>query len=63
METSIRRRGTVRLMRDLDAVELLVERRPGARTRLRRELGASAEGLIASIAHSLLISQGRRATG
>ena len=59
-----RERGDARLLRDLAAVESLVERRPGAMTRLQRELGEStARGLVASLAAALPPRAQREAHG
>ena len=56
--------GDARLLRDLAALESLVDRRPGARTRLERELGAStAQGLVASLSAALAPKFQRRAHG
>ena len=64
MEVGGRHQGDARLLRDIAAVESLVERRPGARTRLQRELGAStAHGLVASLAAALAVRSQRRAHG
>ena len=53
MHTRVGQHGHERLMRDLDAVEFLLAKRPGATKRLQRELGpATVDGLIASLAHS-----------
>jgi hypothetical protein len=52
MEVSVRDRGDSRLLRDLAAVEVLIARRPGATTRLERELGErTARGLVAMLAY------------
>jgi hypothetical protein len=57
-------RGDARLLRDLAAVELLVDRRPGAMTRLQRELGEStARALVASLAAALPRAAQRAAHG
>jgi hypothetical protein len=53
MDTRIRQHGDQRLARDLDAVELLLAKRPGATKRLHRALGGTiADGLIASLTPS-----------
>ena len=53
MGTGIRQHGYERLARDLDAVELLLAKRPGATKRLQRELGAAtADGLVSSLTPS-----------
>jgi hypothetical protein len=53
-EIEDRERGDARLLRDLGALESLVDRRPSALTRLQRELGDStARGLVASLAAAL----------
>ena len=63
-EVDGRERGDSRLLRDLAAVESLVDRRPSAMTRLQRELGEStARGLVASLAAALATSSERRAHG
>ena len=54
MEMGREERGDARLLRDLAALESLVDRRPGARTRLQRELGEStARGIVASLSAAL----------
>jgi hypothetical protein len=64
MDTTSRARGHERLLRDLDAVELLTTRRHDATARLHRELGTpTADGLVASLAYSLMPLQRRRAHG
>ena len=64
METGGRQRGDARLLRDLAALESLVDRRPGARTRLERELGEStARGIVASLSAALAPKFQRRAHG
>ena len=64
MEVGGQHQGDARLLRDIAAVESLLERRPGARTRLQRELGAStAHGLVASLAAALAVRSQRRAHG
>ena len=56
--------GDSRLLRDLAAVESLVDRRPAAMARLQRELGEStARGLVASLAVVLAPRMERRAHG
>jgi hypothetical protein len=63
-ERENRERGDDRLLRDLAALESLVERRPGALTRLQRELGDStARGLVASLAAALPQRDQREAHG
>jgi hypothetical protein len=50
VDTRVRKHGYERLARDLDAVELLLHKRPGATKRLHRELGVPfADGLVASL--------------
>jgi hypothetical protein len=64
MDTTVRERGHERLLRDLDAVEFLIGRRHGATARLHRALGTpTADGLVASLAHSLAPAQRRRSHG
>lgn len=64
MEVDGRERGDSRLLRDLAAVGSLVDRQPGAMTRLQRELGEStARGLVAALAAALALSSERRAHG
>jgi hypothetical protein len=64
MDTTVRERGHERLLRDLDAVELLIARRPGATTRLHRALGTpTADGLVASLSYALAPPHRRRAHG
>jgi hypothetical protein len=64
METGREQRGDARLLRDLAALESLVDRRPGARTRLERELGEStARGIVASLSAALAPQFQRRAHG
>ena len=59
-----RKHGDSRLLRDLAAVGALVDRRPGARTRLQRELGEStARGLVTSISAALARPLRREAHG
>lgn len=54
METRVQKHRHERLIRDLDAVELLLTQRSGATKRLHRELGApTADGLVASLTPSL----------
>jgi hypothetical protein len=63
METGGRQRGDARLLRDLAALESLVDRRPSARTRLERELGEStARGIVASLSAGLATAR-RQAHG
>jgi hypothetical protein len=63
MDTRIRQHGDQRLARDLDAVELLLAKRPGAAKRLHRALGGTiADGLIASLAPSHAPERRRHAT-
>jgi hypothetical protein len=64
MESPAGRRGTERLLRDLDAVGLMLAKRPGAAARLRRELGSStAETLVASLSEAFVDLRHRRARG
>ncbi|MGZ4402202.1 MAG: hypothetical protein ACXVRV_02540 [Gaiellaceae bacterium] len=63
-ETSGAQRGDARLLRDLAALESLVDRRPSARTRLERELGEStARGIVATLSAALAPTFQRRAHG
>jgi hypothetical protein len=63
METGDRQRGDARLLRDLAALESLADRRPGARTRLERELGEStARGVVARLSAGLATAR-RQAHG
>ena len=64
MDTRLRQHGSKRLIRDLDAVELLTAMRLGATKRLQHELGvATADGLVASLAHPRAPALRRRAEG
>jgi hypothetical protein len=64
MDTTSRARGHERLLRDLDAVELLTARRHDATARLHRALGTpTADGLVASLVFSLAPAQRRRLHG
>ena len=64
MEASVRQRGDSRLLRDLAAVELLISRRPGASTRLQRELGEpAARSLVARLAAQVARPVPRSGTG
>jgi hypothetical protein len=63
-ELEDRERGDDRLLRDLAALESLVDRRPGALTRLQRELGdPTARGLVASLAAAVQRPARREAHG
>jgi hypothetical protein len=63
-ETGSHDRGDARLLRDLAALESLVDRRPSARTRVERELGEStARGIVASLSAALAPKLQRRAHG
>ena len=56
--------GDQHLLRDLHALELLTARRPGAATRLQRELGApTAQMLVSTLARALAAKTPRRALG
>jgi hypothetical protein len=64
MELSIRQRGDSRLLRDLAAIEGLLARRPGASTRLQRELGEpAARSLVARLAAQVARPVPRSGTG
>jgi hypothetical protein len=64
MNTIGMERGHGRLLRDLDAVELLTARRHGATARLHRALGSpAADELVASLAGSPAPARRRRSHG
>ena len=62
IETGGRPEGDTRLLRDLAALESLVDRRPSAKTRLERELGEStARGIVTSLSAALATKSQQRA--
>jgi hypothetical protein len=64
MEVNVSQHGDSRLMRDLAAVGLLISRRPGALTRLQRELGEpAARSLVARLARQVANPVPRSGTG
>jgi hypothetical protein len=57
-------KGDARLLRDLAALESLLDRRPSAKTRLERELGEStARGIVTSLSAALASKSQQRAHG